>query len=476
MLPSSFSPGRPSRSGAIWVWGVLATLIAMRLVLIAAVAGVPEQMLMGDSLGYEGLALGLLERGHYEDVYGNAGAAISRPPGYPALIAATYALTGRHLVAPVLWNVVGTALTYLALLALLGRLGVRRPSRFVGAAFVLDLAWLLYSKELVTEPIFTPLLLGALLLAIDGTRAPTTRGALVRCAGAGVALGVAALVKPIALYLPLVLALWIAGAAWRLAGPRRAIAGGLALLLGAAVCIGPWVAYNAHRWGAPTFTRLQNDNLLFGHAAFVEADRLGLTHLEAKQLLFDRLQDRLGARLGPGAPPVAADRLDEAKGALARDVLAGAPLLYTRALLRGAAATFLDPGRLVLARTLGGDTSIGLTNTLAREGLVGTVRLALGQAPVMVAAMGAYGLFLAVVLALALVGIPGAFRSDAAVALLLFVTAAYLVALGGPHGYARFRLYVFPFELAALHFGVRAVGMRWRRFRAPHAPALSADG
>ena len=444
---------------------MLALLIGLRLLLIGAVASAPEKMLMGDSLGYEGLALGLLEHGHYEDAYGNPSAALSRPPGYPALIAATYAVTGPRLVAPVLWNVAGTALTYLALLALLRRLGVQRPSRWVGAAFVLDLAWLLYSKELVAEPVFTPLLLGALLLAIDGARAPTARLALACCVGAGMTLGLAALVKPIALYLPLVVAPWVAGVAWRAAGAQRGLAGGLVLLVGATLFVGPWVAYSAERWGAPTFTRLQNDNLLFGHAAFVEADRLGLTHLEAKQLLFDRLQDRLGARLGPDAPPVDPARLDAAKGMLAREVLAGAPLLYVRALLRGAAATFLDPGRLVLARTLGGDTEIGLTNTLAREGLVGTVRHVFGQAPAMVLVMGAYGLFLATVLALALAGLPGAFRADAATALLLFLAAAYLVALGGPHGYARFRLYVFPFELAALHFGVSALRVGWRRLQ-----------
>ena len=457
---------------ARWDWGVLAVLVVLRLVLIAAVAGAPEKMLMGDSLGYEGLALGMLEDGRYEDAHGNPLTALSRPPGYPALIAATYAVFGRHLVAPVLWNVLGTALTYLALLALLRRLAVPRPSRLVGLAFGLDLAWLLYAKELTTEPTFTPLVLGALLLAIDGARAREARGALGRFAGAGAAIGLAALVKPIALYLPAVVAGWAGVVAWREHGAGRGLAGALALTLGAALLVGPWMAYNAERWGTPTFTRLQSDNLLFGHAAFVEADRLGLTHLEAKSLLFDRLERRLGASLAPGAPPVDAERLDAVKVALAREVLAGSPALYLRALLRGAAVTFLDPGRLVLARTFGGDTSIGLTNTLAREGLIGTARRVLEESPGTVLAMALYGAFLAAVLALALLGLPGAFRADVAVAALLFLTAAYLVALGGPHGYARFRLYVFPFELAALHFGVRAVQARWRTRvgRLPRAP------
>ena len=456
-----------------WDWAVLAALVVCRLVLIAAVSGEPERMLMGDSRGYEGLALGLLEHGAYVDAYGDARVPLSRPPGYPAVIAATYAVVGRHLVAPVLWNVFGAALTYLGVLALLRRLGVGRaegegPSRLVGALFAADLAWLLYSKELTTEPLFTPLLIGALLLAIGGARDGSARGRLVRLAAAGGLVGAAALVKPIALYFPVVLAPWAAVEAWR-AGSRRGqtwgtrgVAGGLAVVLGAAMLVGPWVAYNAHTWGAPTFTQLQNDNLLFGHAAFVEADRLGITHLESKERLFQELQQRLGAPLGPDAPPVAPDRLDQAKGALARDVLSAEPALYVRALLRGAAATFLDPGRLVLARTLGGNADIGLTNTLARDGLWGTARRLLREQPLTVLLLGPYGLLLASVLGLAVLGIPRAFRADAAVALLLFLTAAYLVALGGPHGYARFRLYVFPFELVALHFGVQAVRARWQ--------------
>ncbi|MDX1532016.1 MAG: hypothetical protein R3362_10870, partial [Rhodothermales bacterium] len=106
-------------------------------------------------------------------------------------------------------------------------------------------------------------------------------------------------------------------------------------------------------------------------------------------------------------------------------------------------------------------TAIGLTNTVAREGLWGTFLLLLRKDPAQTVPLVLYLGLLGCVVAVAALGIGPAFRRAPAVAWLCLLAGGYLLVLGGPHGYARFRLYVFPFLLVAVHFGAVWLTARW---------------
>ncbi len=226
------------------------------------------------------------------------------------------------------------------------------------------------------------------------------------------------------------------------------------------VCVAPWAVRNQIVHGTLSFTSIQNDNLLFAHGGFVRAEVEGETLLEAQE----ELDTLLTARLAGGPRTFAAVNAEKAR--LARAVLAAHPLVYAGSILRGVAVTIFDPGRLVFNRTLTTEDTraIGLTNTVARDGILGTVRALAARSPVTVGVLGAYSVFLAAVFAVAVCGILPLARAQPAAFWLLLLVAGYLLALGGPNGYARFRLYVFPVELVFLQAGAEALG---RRFRSP---------
>ncbi len=456
---------RFARSLTRWDLGVIAWLVGTRLVLIALVYPERARMFNGDSALYDGLARALL-RGAYAYTPAGPFSDLVRPPGYPGFVAANYAVLGSDPLWPILWNVPLAVAVYLGLRALVRHVGERlHPA--VGAVFGLDLAWLLYSKELVTEPLFTALLLGGLLILLRGA----ADGRPLLLAASGLVVGLCALVKPIALYLPVVLALYLFGWAVRERWGWKAAAARVLVLVGAfGLVVGPWVVRNAVVHGTPTFTSVQTGNLLGGHAAFVWAEVRGLTHVEAKGELEEEVARRAQAAAREEMPYAV---LQAAQGAVAQEVLTAHPVLYLKAILRGVAVTLLDPGRLVLNRTWPREdpTAIGLTNTLARDGIGGTLRGLMGKAPAQAGPLIAYLLFLGGVLLVALVGLGPAFRRAPRTAWLCLLVGGYLLVLGGPHGYARFRLYVFPFVLVAVHFGARGLEARWRARRSKRVAA-----
>ncbi len=453
-------------------WIVLAVLVASRLALVAADAPQRAQVARGEMLPYEEIYQGLAEHLVGTGVYAwppqDPASDVRRPPAYPLLIAATMVVAGRAWpVAILLWNVVGVVLLYLGLLRLLAMLGLGR--RAAAVAFALDLAWLLYTKEVVTEPIYTPLLAWALVFLLEASRSDKARAALVAAAQAGALLGISALLKPISLYLPVVVVPWLLLArvsSAQASAPRHSsgwpahLGPALAFVAVFLVCVAPWAIRNEVVHGTLSFTSIQNDNLLFAHGGFVRAEVRGETLLEAQE----ELDAELTARLAGRPRTFAAENAEKAR--FAREVLAAHPLVYAGAILRGVAVTIFDPGRLVFNRTITTEDTraIGLTNTVARDGILGTVRALVTRSPLTVGVLGAYLVFLAAVFGVALCGILPLARAQPVAFWLLLLVAGYLLALGGPNGYARFRLYVFPVELVFLQAGAQALG---RRFRSP---------
>ena len=435
---------------------VLAVLVLSRLALIAYDAPARAQTARGELVPYEsvypGLAEHLVETGRYVYPPQEPYSDLRRPPGYPLVLAATYLAVGTGpSVVVLLWNVAGVVVLYLGLVRLLAEVGGRRRP-VVAVVFALDLAWLLYSKEAVTEPLFTPLLVWGVVWLLRALRAgPGVREGAV----AGLLFGASALLKPITLYLPAVVVPLLLVA-------RRDVRPALALGAAFAVCVGPWYVRNLAVHDVLSYTSIQNDNLLFAHGAFVWADHRELTLLDAQDELAAELERRL-----EGQPRTYAVQ-DAAKAELAREVLGGHPALYAKAVVRGVAATLLDPGRRIFNRTFPTEDpeQIGLTNIVARDGVVGAFRALLAKSPGQAVVLTAYLVLLALVAAVAALGAVPLLRASPVVFWTVGLVAAYLLVLGGPNGYARFRLYVFPFELVFFQAGLGAVE-RWRHARRP---------
>ena len=485
---------------------LIAVVLVSRLLLALLVWPDTHRLYNGDSPLYEQYALSMLETGRYlSPGYGSADtnpfADMIRPPGYPLLLAAVYGVVGPAAGPWVLFglNTLAMCGVLALLLGLLRRLKLDRAWPML-LVIALDPAWWMYSKELVPEPWFVLLLTASVLAVYVGVQRAVAGGhpaevSGLRRAGAalptegaygvqravarnespgfldrlpvwslfllgGLALGLATWFKPITLYAPwlalpaLTVALWYMGA-----GKRRPLALSALYLAGAMVFIFSWQLRNYQQHGSLAYTSIAAENILTGHAAFVLAAREGITHLEAQQRIRDAYARRYGGT--PQLETFAGE--EEAKRTLAREILAENRLLYVRTIVRGMVVTLMDPGRLVFTRTFRepDNAKIGLTNTLSREGLLGTVRILLREDPVLVVYAVAYMLFLGVFAMGSLVGAWWLGRRYPLLVLMLVAAVLYLWILGGPSGYARFRLYLMPFMV------VLASGLYLRIF--PHA-------
>lgn len=164
-----------------------------------------------------------------------------RPPVVPWLTSLLYRAVGHDFFAALLLQCAIGALVAPVLAGYARATFGSGVARWAGWLAALCPVLVFFSGYLLTETTFTLLLLVALYLSAEWVKTPRPGRAL----GAGLAWGVAALTRPTALPLPLVVALW----AWfplglTVAGRDRARQVAL-LLLGVALAIGPWTLRNA---------------------------------------------------------------------------------------------------------------------------------------------------------------------------------------------------------------------------------------
>lgn len=167
-----------------------------------------------------------------------------RAPGYPAFLAGVFSFGGDTRAVKVAQAALG-ALGVLLIAALARRAGDERAG--VVAAFVAalypPLVWI--PAYMLSETLYSALALAAALALWTAMRAEAefpARTAVRRYFAAGIATGLAALVRPATL--PFL------GLAVVALSARRSIAGAAALFLGSALTIAPWAAFKtleAHR-------------------------------------------------------------------------------------------------------------------------------------------------------------------------------------------------------------------------------------
>jgi 4-amino-4-deoxy-L-arabinose transferase-like glycosyltransferase len=159
------------------------------------------------------------------------------PVGWPAFLAGIFVVTGPSFAVVKIVNLVLWALTTGLVYALGRRLGGRRVGVVAGGLVAVAPTIAMYAMRGASEALFIPLLLGVCLLVLTrDDRSPATR----RAALAGLLLGLAVLVRSTALFLPLLLPLWLL-----LRRPRRE-SWRAALVLGITSCLvlAPWLVRN----------------------------------------------------------------------------------------------------------------------------------------------------------------------------------------------------------------------------------------
>jgi hypothetical protein len=426
----------------------VAFLLSRVAIGIWALQNPSERMFNGDSALYEQYALSMLETGEYL-APGYAGtdpwADMIRPPGYPLLIAAVYAVLGTGF-----WGKVGLLLLNLggavALWMGVGRLcrgashapnmkeGGCHPPLHVALILILDLGLLLFSKEILTELLFAPMIVW-MVVGIRGALAGRITDAPVSMRPS-ILLGLATLLKPITFYLPWVMIplLRYLGWDWKRIAGFTLIAAGIPFL---------WQARNFAEHGTFAYTSIAAENLMTGHATFVLSAVEGYSHSQS----IDTVRARY---LLISDPADGFTQISEKKTRIAKEILFNHPIVYGIQIAKGMVFTLLDPGREVWERTFGklDESGPGITETIARDGVWKAGWRIVSEYPFLVLYIG----FLIVVYGMSVRGFIRLWHEDRKLFVVLMVLISYFLVLGGPIGYARFRLYILPLALGAMFY------------------------
>jgi 4-amino-4-deoxy-L-arabinose transferase-like glycosyltransferase len=181
---------------------------------------------------------------------------IFRTPGYPLLSGGLDLLGGAGLIyaVQVLLHLGLCALTY----ALANRAFGPKAGLISALLVAIHPTLLVLNVQAMSEITFLFLLTAGVLVLTLGL--PTSRTPCRFDLTAGLLLGLATLVRPAGLYLPVLLAAVLAVVAARSEGFRRAVRRSLTFVAGVAVCVAPWMARNYVVFGTPTLTT--NDTIV----------------------------------------------------------------------------------------------------------------------------------------------------------------------------------------------------------------------
>jgi 4-amino-4-deoxy-L-arabinose transferase-like glycosyltransferase len=351
---------------------------------------------------------------------------LRRTPAYPSLLAAAFLVPGGGLRLAALLGVLAGAAAVAATSWIAARLFGRSAALVGGLIMALDLTSISYSVVIMTEALFTLLLIAGIIVLMK--RPSQSAGG----AGGGMLLGWATLCRPAGILLaPVSLPV----CAWRQSGARRIARDYLRVNAAFLLVLLVWIGRNFIVAGTPTLSSIWSVNLYFHRAAAVEARLQGLTVEDVR----DRWERQFQSWSGGLSEP---DKL-EWMTRHAREVIAAHPWTYVLITIDG------------FVYMMESDTS-----ELRRL-------LALPEGTAVLRAVDvAASVQLWIVYPAAALGVLAGWRDPERrrAALIPVAFIAYFVLVSGPEAYARFRVPVMPFLAMLGGLGIEQVVV-WIRDR-----------
>jgi len=280
---------------------VFGTALGLRLLMSLPFIRNPGMSLpaYGDAIGYHRLAVNLVS-GHGFSLYPSPPFIPDcfRTPAFPMLLALLYKIFGCSPLWGILANDLLAAATALALYLILKNRWPR-GALIAGLLYAFNPLSLIYCQELMTETFFT----FSLVLAIILLFRPAAKFAWKRrtgpkrppilliekerafgwlfALGGGLCLGIAALTRPVGLYLP-ILILPFVGRRWPMAA------------LGFLCAVSPWFIRNWAIYGFPFFSTVGWVNMAYYNAAAVVSAERGITLRQADIVIFNEASEKHG--------------------------------------------------------------------------------------------------------------------------------------------------------------------------------------
>lgn len=433
---------------------IAAAAFLFRLAMFLVVAGHPERAYRRDAYTYLRPAVNLIEgRGFSDRQQPPFTPSATRTPVYPLFIAGLYTLFGQNVLVIAFVQVLLDTLSAV-LVTLLGlRLVSARAARFGGLGYALSLGAAVHTVFILTETLFTLILLSA-VLSLSLYREGKRRRWLI---GGGILTGLAVLIRPIALFLPLMALtfIWMADPTKR----RRFIASGFVYLAAVVVVVAPWVMRNYRAMGSATVSTISGQYILFYNAASLRAEMEGISQTQARETIQDEVNAELLARGWMGEEALTA-RLYTQWG---REIILSAPGRYVYVHLKNDLNSLLpnitDFLELV-GVTQGG---VGTLSVLNQDGLLAAVDHYFEGKTWLLWTLTPFMALLGLVYLGAAVGIGVQILHWRWYALaLLILPAAYLLLLPGAPSNPRFRVPAMPYLCLLAGTGLAYILERYR--------------
>ena len=420
--------------------------LVIRLGLLAVIASHPERGINPDSESYLQPAISLSSTGVYPPDSGK------RTPLYPLFIALIYFLGGQNpvliMAAQILLDAITIYLTYI-----LGSRIFPKPAALLGAFLMaINIDSITYDFYYMTETLATLFTLAALLAWEKGYQEDRWGWMVI----GAVLMGLSVLTRPIALYFPIVLIIWLL---LKKARPfSRRILGASVYFAAFLLTLLPWVIRNYQTIGLPTVSTISQYNLLFYNAASLEAHLRGIGEKQVRQE-YVILQEQRMAELG----------LEDTFGnqarvqsKLAREVILSHPVQYIYVHLKSDLNSLLPDTNIMelLGITTGGK---GTLNVLNEKGLIAAVRHYFGGKTWLIAVLLPYMLLLGFMYITGIAGTIQLFRERNWLALIILITTcAYFLLIPGAPSIARFRVPIMPYLSLLSATGIYTVYQFWQ--------------
>lgn len=410
----------------------LAVRVCVPLIALA-VGNAPNAFHEPDTRSYIAPAISLLQEG----AFARSGESdVFRTPGYPVFLAIGLQAGHVDLVSIALQAVLG-ATTIALVYCLAFRIGGPQVGPIAAWCFALEPLSALYACKLLSETVFTFLL----VLCLERFTAYRADRSLVPLMQSAFVLVVAAYVRPVAYYLPIVMTgLLFCVPPWRSSPVRTRAMRCLAFLLFCVAFLVPWQVRNHRQADYSQFSAVPAVNLYFWHAPAV----LSRVHDED----FRALQKSLGLGNREVYFQLHPEQRDWTPGRRYRfiqkeavETLGESPVTFGMVYAKGIVETLTDPGTSAFTGLLLRDS---LSPNWRRAGVI----LFHGGC---IAVWGALAL-----LAMVGLGVCAVRRADWTWVVLLVVACYFIVLSGGPVGYHRLRLPMMP--TVAVYCGV---GITW---------------
>jgi hypothetical protein len=311
-----------------------------------------------------------------------------------------------------------------------------------GLLYALEPHAVLYASELLSDTLFTTTIIGSLVVFL---KALETRQGL-HFFWAGLLVGLAALIRPVGQYLPVLFIILTFFILRR--NKATALRGGIVLITAYLVAITPWLYRNYHEYGAVSLTAIGGEFLLEWVVPNIEVARTGKQIAEAREE-FTGLARQRG--LDRTDNPFEKSRI---RTAVAVDYIKEHPVDFAKASIRGAFYSFinLDTGGFSNLLKL---KSTEMPGWFAGDSFVSRVRVFLSRKTLGELAIGTIvALFLAITYILSLVGVWFALRDGRYWPILIIgAMTAYFLVFIGPIGLARYKMPCVPLYLSIAGYG-----------------------